>query len=66
MENKLTYKIWDYKTIKAFRKFLEDNKIKFRIEWLPCCIAVFHIDCEPGEKHQVQWGYYDVQWKIYG
>ena len=62
----MTYKIWDLKTIIAFEKYLKEKKIKFRIEWKPCAIAIFHIDAEPYQKFDVQYGYYDVQWKIYG
>lgn len=62
----MVYRILDGKIIKAFKKYLEENQIKFKIEWKPCAVALFFVDPEPEQRWHVQYGYYDVQYKIYG
>lgn len=61
----MIYKILDHRVIKAFKKYLEEKNIKFIIEWKPCAVAIFHIDAKPEQRFDVQYGYYDVQWKIF-
>ena len=62
----MKYRIGDHREYKAFKKILDDNNIKYTIEWKPCCVALFHIEPTPEQVWCIQYGYCDMRWKIYG
>ena len=61
----MEYTILDHRLITAFENYLKEHKIKFRIEWKPCCVAKFLIEPEPEQRWWVQWGYYEIQWNLF-
>lgn len=62
----MLFRTGNHKVYGALKKHLEENKIDFRIECIPCGMAVFHIKPKPEQVYYLNMEVVNIQKKVYG